>query len=53
MQEGRMKGQAFITFPSDETAEKALSSTHGYVLHAKPMIIVSFQFHSSTALFQI
>jgi len=39
MQEGRMKGQAFITFPSDETAEKALSSTHGYVLHAKPMII--------------
>lgn len=39
MQEGRMKGQAFITFPSSELAEKALKLTHGYLLHSKPMIV--------------
>ena len=39
MQEGRMKGQAFITLPSDKIATKALKLTHGYVLHSKPMII--------------
>lgn len=39
MQEGRMKGQAFVTFPSEDIAEKALTDTHGYVLHEKPMVI--------------
>ena len=42
MKEGRMKGQAFVTFPSNELAAKAMSLLHGYVLHEKPMIIVSF-----------
>ena len=37
-----MKGQAFVTFPSDEWALKALTSLHGYVLFEKPLIIVSF-----------
>ena len=39
MQEGRMKGQAFVTLPSEDIAEKAISLTHGYVLHDKPMVI--------------
>ncbi|KAM4640920.1 RNA-binding region-containing protein 3 isoform 1-T2 [Discoglossus pictus] len=39
MKEGRMKGQAFIGFPSEEVAAKAMKYTHGYVLHDKPMVI--------------
>ena len=39
MQEGRMKGQAFITLPSEDIAERALRATHGYILHEKPMVI--------------
>ena len=42
MKEGRMKGQAFVTFPTDEVALKALRCLHGYVLHDRPMLIVSF-----------
>jgi RNA recognition motif-containing protein len=41
MKEGRMKGQAFITLPSDNKAKKALREVHGYILHGKPMVIVS------------
>lgn len=41
MKEGRMKGQAFITYANEQSAEKALSETNGYVLLDKP-IIVSF-----------
>eukprot|EP01097_Dermamoeba_algensis_P005644 TRINITY_DN3582_c0_g1_i1.p1 TRINITY_DN3582_c0_g1~~TRINITY_DN3582_c0_g1_i1.p1 ORF type:complete len:235 (+),score=62.09 TRINITY_DN3582_c0_g1_i1:590-1294(+) len=41
MKEGRMKGQAFITFQSKESAAKALREVHGYLLHGKP-ICVSF-----------
>ena len=37
-----MKGQAFVTFPADEFATKAMTSLHGYVLNEKPMLIVSF-----------
>jgi len=36
---GRMKGQAFVTFPNVESAKRALSEVHGYLLHYKPMII--------------
>ena len=36
-----MKGQAFITLPSEEKAKKALRDAHGYILHGKPMVIVS------------
>jgi len=39
MKEGRMKGQAFVTFPSSDVAFKALKSLHGYVLHEKPLLI--------------
>jgi U11/U12 small nuclear ribonucleoprotein SNRNP65 len=35
-----MKGQAFVTFPTVELAQRALDETHGYVFHEKPMIIV-------------
>ena len=36
-----MKGQAFITLPSEEKAKRALRDAHGYILHGKPMVIVS------------
>ncbi|XP_053549740.1 RNA-binding region-containing protein 3 [Bombina bombina] len=39
MKEGRMKGQAFIGFPSEEVAARALRHAHGYSLHEKPMVI--------------
>ncbi|XP_061358304.1 U11/U12 small nuclear ribonucleoprotein 65 kDa protein isoform X2 [Gastrolobium bilobum] len=39
MQEGRMRGQAFLTFPSIELAHHALNLVNGYVLKDKPMII--------------
>uniref|UniRef100_J3LND9 RRM domain-containing protein n=1 Tax=Oryza brachyantha TaxID=4533 RepID=J3LND9_ORYBR len=39
MQEGRMRGQAFVTFPSVELAQRALSLVHGCVFKGKPMII--------------
>ena len=41
MKEGRMKGQAFITLPSEDKAKKALRDAHGYILQGKPMVIVS------------
>ncbi|XP_058737696.1 U11/U12 small nuclear ribonucleoprotein 65 kDa protein [Vicia villosa] len=39
MQEGRMKGQAFLTFPSTELAHQALNLVNGHVFKGKPMII--------------
>ncbi|XP_069749215.1 RNA-binding protein 41 [Narcine bancroftii] len=36
---GRMKGQAFITFPSIELAMEALNLVNGYNLMGKPIII--------------
>ncbi|KAF3441231.1 hypothetical protein FNV43_RR15144 [Rhamnella rubrinervis] len=39
MQEGRMRGQAFVTFPSIELAHHALNLVNGYVYKGKPMII--------------
>lgn len=39
MQEGRMKGQAFVTFPNEETAETALNESNGYLLKDKPMVV--------------
>ena len=41
MKEGRMKGQAFVTLPSEEKSKKALRDAHGYILQGKPMVIVS------------
>lgn len=37
-----MKGQAFVGLPSEQSAEKALRDTNGYVLYDKPLVVVSF-----------
>eukprot|EP00741_Cyanophora_paradoxa_P012651 tig00020614_g12222.t1 len=39
MKEGRMKGQAFVSFKSTEIATQALEDTHGYLLHERPLVI--------------
>ncbi|GFQ01850.1 U11/U12 small nuclear ribonucleoprotein 65 kDa protein [Phtheirospermum japonicum] len=39
MQEGRMRGQAFLTFPTLELARNALNVVNGYVFKGKPMVI--------------
>lgn len=39
MQEGRMKGQAFVTLQTVELAKKALAETNGYLLNDKPMVV--------------
>lgn len=39
MQEGRMRGQAFVTFPSVDVAHRALNLVNGFVFKGKPMII--------------
>ncbi|KAL3275407.1 hypothetical protein HHI36_020171 [Cryptolaemus montrouzieri] len=46
MQEGRMKGQAFITVNSVQVAQKAVEETNGYILKDKPLVVV---FARSTA----
>lgn len=40
MQEGRMKGQAFVTLDTVEIAQKALKETNGYILKDKPLVVV-------------
>lgn len=40
MKEGRMKGQAFVTFANETSAQKALKETNGFVLNSKPMAVV-------------
>ncbi|KAL0422995.1 UNVERIFIED_CONTAM: U11/U12 small nuclear ribonucleoprotein [Sesamum latifolium] len=39
LQEGRMRGQAFITFPTVELARNALNMANGYVFKGKPIVI--------------
>ncbi|KAG8225535.1 hypothetical protein J437_LFUL006074 [Ladona fulva] len=39
MQDGRMKGQAFITFPTIAQAQAALKETNGYILKNKPLVV--------------
>ncbi|TPX72847.1 hypothetical protein SpCBS45565_g00195 [Spizellomyces sp. 'palustris'] len=41
MKDGRMKGQAFVRYRSTDAATEALDNIHGFVLHDKPMVIVS------------
>ena len=41
MQLGRMKGQAFVGMPSETVAIRAVKETNGYLLHGKPMVVVS------------
>lgn len=40
MQEGRMKGQAFITLDNIDLAQKAVKETNGYILKEKPLVVV-------------
>ncbi|CAG9864493.1 unnamed protein product [Phyllotreta striolata] len=40
MQEGRMKGQAFVTLDSVQLAQKAVKETNGYILKEKPLVVV-------------
>lgn len=40
MQEGRMKGQAFITLESMEWAQRAVDETNGYMLKGRPIVAV-------------
>lgn len=39
MQEGRMKGQAFITLQNVKQAQLALEETNGFILKDKPMVV--------------
>lgn len=39
MQEGRMKGQAFVTLQNTVQAQLALQETNGYILKEKPMVV--------------
>ncbi|KAL0078654.1 hypothetical protein J3Q64DRAFT_1765544 [Phycomyces blakesleeanus] len=39
MKTGRLKGQAFVSFPSPLSAQSALESTHGFLLHDKPIAV--------------
>ncbi|XP_020285947.1 RNA-binding protein 40 isoform X2 [Pseudomyrmex gracilis] len=39
LQEGRMKGQAFITLQNIVQAQMALEETNGYILKDKPMVV--------------
>ncbi|XP_043281726.1 RNA-binding region-containing protein 3 [Venturia canescens] len=39
MQEGRMKGQAFVTLQNIGQAQLALNETNGYILKDKPMVV--------------
>ncbi|XP_077591985.1 RNA-binding region-containing protein 3 [Stigmatopora nigra] len=39
MKEGRMKGQAFVGLSTEQSAEKALRETNGYVLFDKPLVV--------------
>ena len=44
MQTGRMKGQAFVGLPEGGVAARALQETNGYMLHGKPMVVVSTKY---------
>ncbi|XP_050447207.1 RNA-binding region-containing protein 3 [Cataglyphis hispanica] len=48
MQEGRMKGQAFVTLQNTSQARLALKETNGYILKDKPMVV---QFAKATQNF--
>lgn len=39
MTKGRLRGQAFVTFPDVKTATQALENTNGYMLHDRPMAV--------------
>jgi len=37
-----MRGQAFVSLPSEEAAKTAIEETNSYMLNGKPMVVVSF-----------
>jgi len=39
MTEGRMKGQAFVTLPTPQKAERALNETNGFILKDRPLVV--------------
>ena len=39
LRDGKMKGQAFVSFASIELASRALEETNGFVLYEKPIIV--------------
>ncbi|XP_059165684.1 RNA-binding region-containing protein 3-like [Physella acuta] len=39
MKEGRMKGQAFVTLPSEKVSVTALKDTNGFILKDKPIVV--------------
>ncbi|CAN8003697.1 unnamed protein product [Ixodes hexagonus] len=39
MKEGRMKGQAFLTFASESQAERARRDTNGFLLKGRPLVV--------------
>ncbi|PIN14775.1 Spliceosomal protein snRNP-U1A/U2B [Handroanthus impetiginosus] len=47
MQEGRMRGQAFVTFPTVELARNALNAVNGYVFKGKPIVIQFGRSHAA------
>ncbi|ERL89593.1 hypothetical protein D910_06958 [Dendroctonus ponderosae] len=44
MQEGRMKGQAFVTLDSVEQAQKAVNETNGFILKDRPLVVSEMVF---------
>lgn len=40
LMDGRMKGSAFVRFPSSDAAHRALLDVHGYLVEGKPLILV-------------
>ena len=39
MREGRMKGQAFVSVPDEESAARIVKECNGYILNCKPIVI--------------
>lgn len=41
LDKGKMRGQAFVTFPNEDICETALKQTNGYKIMDKPIVVVS------------
>ena len=40
--EGKMRGQAFVSLPSEKAAQLAINDTNSFLLKDKPMVVVSY-----------
>lgn len=45
MTEGRLKGRAFVAFPTVQAAQAALAQLNGYILDGRPVVLV-FSHHA-------